>query len=79
VGRTARGVGGRGRALIFLLKHELPYLDLLRKINVKVKEFVFPQSKVAQVQKQLEKLISITFYLHRAAREAYRSFMQASC
>jgi len=76
VGRTARGIDGRGRALIFLLPAELKYLGLLRKINVKVKEFVFPQSKIAKVQGQLEKLISVTFYLHRAAREAYRSFMQ---
>jgi len=77
VGRTARGVDGRGRALIFLLPIELGYLSLLRKLNVQVKECVFPQNKIAKVQPQLEKLISVTFYLHRAAREAYQSFFQA--
>jgi ATP-dependent RNA helicase DDX18/HAS1 len=76
VGRTARGVDGRGRALIFLLPAELQYLGLLRKINVKVKEFIFPQAKIAKVQDQLEKLISVNYHLHRAAKEAYRSFMQ---
>jgi len=77
VGRTARGIDGTGRALIFLLPKELGYLHLLRREKVTVKEFEFPKNKIAKVQTQLEKVVSTTYYLHRSAREAYQSFMQA--
>merc|ERR1712048_229980 len=46
-------------------------------MGVAVKEFEFPQSKIAKVQSQLEKVVSTTYYLHRSARDAYQSFMQA--
>jgi ATP-dependent RNA helicase DDX18/HAS1 len=39
-------------------------------------EFEFPTSKIANVQAQLENLIEKTFYLHKSAREAYRSYLQ---
>lgn len=77
VGRTARGVkGATGKALIFLMPNELKYLTHLKEARVPVKEYEFPQSKIAKVQNQLENLVEKNYYLHKSAREAYRSFIQ---
>jgi len=53
VGRTARGVGGKGRALLFLLPSELGFLKYLRQHKVPLNEYEFPQSKIANVQAQV--------------------------
>merc|ERR1719461_2574879 len=42
VGRTARGISGTGKALLFLLPSELSYLHHLRREKVKVREYEFP-------------------------------------
>ncbi|TPX34004.1 hypothetical protein SmJEL517_g03243 [Synchytrium microbalum] len=76
VGRTARA-GGRGRALLFLLPSELGFLRFLKQAKVPLNEYQFPQSKVANVQSQLEKLVEKNYYLHKSARDGYRSYLQA--
>jgi len=76
VGRTARGLKGEGKALLFLLAQELGYLQELRDLRVPVKEYKFPSSKVANIQTKLEDLVSKVYHLHKLAREAYRSFIQ---
>lgn len=76
VGRTARGLDGKGRALIFLMPEELNFLKHLKNAKIPLNEFEFPQDKIAKVQSQLENLVSKNYFLHRSAREAYRSFMQ---
>eukprot|EP00467_Chlorarachnion_reptans_P018642 CAMPEP_0114516320 /NCGR_PEP_ID=MMETSP0109-20121206/17262_1 /TAXON_ID=29199 /ORGANISM="Chlorarachnion reptans, Strain CCCM449" /LENGTH=632 /DNA_ID=CAMNT_0001696695 /DNA_START=105 /DNA_END=2000 /DNA_ORIENTATION=- len=76
VGRTARGVGTKGRALLFLLPSELGFLKYLKQRKIPISEFEFPQNKIARVQSQLEQLIAKNHFLHNAAREAYRSYMQ---
>ena len=40
-------------------------------------EYTFPPNKIANVQNQLEKLISKNYYLHQSAKEGYRSYIQA--
>ena len=40
-------------------------------------EYEFPPSKLANIQAQLEKLISKNYYLHKSARDAYRSYLHA--
>ncbi|EGG15470.1 putative RNA helicase [Cavenderia fasciculata] len=75
VGRTARGTGKKGRALMFLLPQELGFLKYLKLAKVPLNEYEFPQKKVSNVQEQLEKLISHNFYLHNSARDAYRSYI----
>jgi len=77
VGRTARGVAGQGRALLFLLPQELAFLKYLKQCKVPLNEYEFPQSKIAKVQSQLEKLVQKNYFLHKSAREAYRSYVQA--
>lgn len=76
VGRTARA-GKAGRSLLFLLPSELGFLRFLQVAKVPLNEYSFPLSKVANVQGQLEKLISRNYYLHQSAREGYRSYLQA--
>eukprot|EP00850_Spirogloea_muscicola_P017921 SM000159S01752 [mRNA] locus=s159:68680:73754:+ [translate_table: standard] len=77
VGRTARGEGGRGRALLFLIPEELGFLRYLRAAKVPLNEYEFPDNKIANVQSQLEKLIEKTYPLHQSARDAYRSYLLA--
>ncbi|KAL7752831.1 ATP-dependent RNA helicase [Sorochytrium milnesiophthora] len=76
VGRTARA-GGRGKALLFLLPQELGFLRYLKQARVPLNEYNFPGTKVANVQSQLEKLVSKNYYLNRSARDGYRSYLQA--
>ena len=40
-------------------------------------EYEFPFAKLANVQPQLEKLVAKNYYLHKSARDAYRSYLHA--
>lgn len=53
VGRTARGKGKKGRALLFLLPSELRFLKYLKEMKVPLEEYEFPNSKIANVQSQV--------------------------
>lgn len=77
VGRTARGVDAKGRALLFLLPSELGFLRHLKAAKVPLNEYEFPEKKMAKVQPQLEKLISTNYALNRSAKDGYRSYLQA--
>ncbi|BEI92567.1 uncharacterized protein CcaverHIS019_0501950 [Cutaneotrichosporon cavernicola] len=76
VGRTARA-GKAGKSLLFLLPSELGFLRFLKVAKVPLNEYQFPQRKVADVQRQLESLISKNHYLNTTARDGYRSYLQA--
>ena len=76
VGRTARA-GGAGRALLFLLPEELAFLKYLKLARVPLSEYEVPQAKLAPVQVQYEKLVMKNYYLHKSARDAYRSYLHA--
>jgi ATP-dependent RNA helicase DDX18/HAS1 len=77
VGRTARGRSGRGRALLMLLPQELAFLRYLKAAKVPLNEYEFPPNKLANVQSQLERLVEKNYYLHTAAKEAFRSYILA--
>ncbi|CAL1526780.1 unnamed protein product [Lymnaea stagnalis] len=77
VGRTARGEGGRGNALLFLNPQELAFLRYLRMAKVQVNEFQFQWNKVSNIQPQLEKLISKNYYLHKTAQEGFKAYIRA--
>lgn len=72
VGRTARGETGTGHALLVLRPEELGFLRYLSAAKVKLSEFEFSWSKVADVQLQLEKIITQNYYLNKSAKEAYK-------
>ncbi|RKP19239.1 ATP-dependent RNA helicase HAS1 [Rozella allomycis CSF55] len=77
VGRTARGENASGKALLFLLPSELGFLRFLKNAKVPLNEYQFPTNKIANVQIQLEKLISKNFYLNKSAKDGYRSYLLA--
>merc|ERR1719160_1795640 len=77
VGRTARGAGGVGKALLFLTPEELGFLRYLRKAVVPVPEYSFPSNKLSNIQSQLERVIEKNYHLHRSSRDAYRSYIHA--
>ena len=77
VGRTARGAEATGKALLILSPHELPFLRYLKAARVPVNEIEVDWSKVADVQLQLEKLISTNYFLNQSAREAYKAYLRA--
>lgn len=76
VGRTARA-GKAGKSLLFLLPSELGFLRFLKLAKVPLNEYTFPLNKIANVQGQLEKLISKNYFLHESAKEGYRAYLSA--
>ncbi|XP_005744263.1 ATP-dependent RNA helicase DDX18 [Pundamilia nyererei] len=77
VGRTARGIDGRGHALLILRPEELGFLRFLKQAKVPLSEFEFSWSKISDIQSQMEKLIEKNYYLHKSAQEAYKSYVRA--
>ena len=77
VGRTARGTKGKGKSLMFLIPQELGFLRYLKAAKVPLNEYEFPPSKIANIQSQLEKLIKNNYWLHQAAKDGYRAYLQA--
>lgn len=78
VGRTARGHGGVGKALVFLLPQELPFLKYLRARKVMtMNQYELPSTKIANVQAQLEKLVDKNYFLNKSAKDAYRGYLLA--
>lgn len=77
VGRTARGEGSSGRAVLILRLEEMGFLRYLKQARVPVNEFEFSWSKIADIQLQLEKLISKNYFLHTSAKEAFKSYVRA--
>ncbi|KAM7407890.1 hypothetical protein PAMA_003583 [Pampus argenteus] len=77
VGRTARGINGKGHALLILRPEELGFLRFLKQAKVPLSEFDFSWSKISDIQSQLDKLIEKNYYLHKSAQEAYKSYVRA--
>uniref|UniRef100_A0A8C2UFX7 ATP-dependent RNA helicase n=1 Tax=Coturnix japonica TaxID=93934 RepID=A0A8C2UFX7_COTJA len=77
VGRTARGINGRGHALLILRPEELGFLRYLKQARVPLSEFEFSWSKISDIQAQLEKLIEKNYFLHKSAQEAYKAYIRA--
>ncbi|XP_033224512.1 probable ATP-dependent RNA helicase pitchoune [Belonocnema kinseyi] len=77
VGRTARGEGSSGHALLILRPEELGFLRYLKQARVPVNEFEFSWNKVKNIQLQLEKLVSKNYYLNMSAKEAFKAYVRA--
>ncbi|XP_043213595.1 ATP-dependent RNA helicase DDX18-like, partial [Amphibalanus amphitrite] len=77
VGRTARGMGGRGHALLILRPEELGFLRFLKHAKVPLNEFEFSWAKIADIQNQLERLITNNYFLNQSAKEAFRAYVHA--
>ena len=46
VGRTARGAGGTGKALLFLMPCEVGFLRFLKEAQIPVNEYNFPNKQI---------------------------------
>jgi len=77
VGRTARGIDGSGKALLFLLPSEIMFLKYLKELKVPLEEYEFPKNKIANIQAQLEKLVSTIYYLHQSAKAGYKAYLHS--
>lgn len=77
MGRTARGVDGKGQALIIVRPEEIEFLEYLKKMKITLLEFEISWNKVANIQTQLEKLVEKNYFLNLSAREAYKSYIRA--
>lgn len=53
---------------MFLQPSEVGFLKHLKEARVPVVEFEFPNSKIVNVQSQLEKLIGQNYYLNKVCR-----------
>nr|XP_022920489.1 probable ATP-dependent RNA helicase pitchoune [Onthophagus taurus] len=77
VGRTARGEGSTGRALLLLRPEELGFLRYLKQAKVPLNEFETKWNKIADIQLQLENLIGRNYFLNSSAKEAFKSYVRA--
>ncbi|XP_065014632.1 DEAD-box ATP-dependent RNA helicase 27-like [Musa acuminata AAA Group] len=77
VGRTARGEGSEGNALLFLLPEEVQFLLYLKEAKVPVKEYEFNEKKVPNLQSHLEKIVGENYFLSQSAKDAYKSYILA--
>ncbi|EFJ15859.1 hypothetical protein SELMODRAFT_234167 [Selaginella moellendorffii] len=75
VGRTARGEGARGRALLFLLPQELLFTSDLKRSRVPIK--LWPSSKPLNIQTFLETQILKIQGMQRLAADAFKSYLRS--
>ncbi|KAG2315871.1 hypothetical protein Bca52824_018993 [Brassica carinata] len=77
VGRTARGEGAKGKALLVLIPEELQFIRYLKAAKVPVKELEFNEKKLLNVRSALEKYVANDYNLNKVAKEAYRAYIAA--
>ncbi|KAL0721568.1 hypothetical protein Bca4012_036167 [Brassica carinata] len=75
VGRTARGEGAKGKALLVLTPAELQFIQYLKEAKIPVQEHEFEEEKLLNVQAFLEKMISENSALSVSAKEAYKTYI----
>lgn len=65
VGRTARGLGTAGRALLFLRPEELGFLDYLKQSKVTLNEYECYWDKAFDVQAEVGTLLYLRYWVTR--------------
>ena len=59
------------------MPQELGFLMFLKQAKVPLNEYQFPPSKIANVQTQLERLMTKNYYLNKSGKDGFRSYLQA--
>lgn len=77
VGRTARGENICGHALLLLRPEEIAFLKYLKQAKVPLNEFEFSWNKIADIQLQLENLLSKNYFLNQSGKAAFKSYVRA--
>ncbi|EUT89389.1 hypothetical protein PFAG_01542 [Plasmodium falciparum Santa Lucia] len=75
VGRTCRGQDSNGSAIIFLMKHELKFLNYLKFYNIPINQFAYDPNKLINIQSHIQSIVTKNFHLHKMAREAFKSYL----
>lgn len=58
-----------------IIVEELAFLKYLREAKVTLQEYEFPANKIANIGSQMMMLVEKNYYLHRSAKDAYRSYL----
>jgi len=77
IGRTGRGVHGKGWALLFLYPSEIGFLKFLKKDNINLKEFIFKKKKFSLLKQRIARFIEKNFYLKKLSKLALKSFLNS--
>ncbi|XP_010484444.1 PREDICTED: DEAD-box ATP-dependent RNA helicase 27-like [Camelina sativa] len=75
VGRTARGEGAKGKALLVLTPNELQFIQHLKAEKIPIEEHEFEEDKLLNVKSFLENLINDNDALKESAKEAYKTYI----
>lgn len=75
VGRTARGEGGQGSSILFLLPEEAKLLEALAAVGVRPKKAVAQLTSLDKIHTQLETIINRTPDLKALAIDAFGKFL----
>ena len=62
---------------VILTIRQLRFLKYLKKKEVTVHEYEFPESKLAKITASFEKLVEKNYFLNQSAKDAYKSYIQA--
>ncbi|XP_050713315.1 uncharacterized protein LOC126996660 isoform X2 [Eriocheir sinensis] len=76
VGRTSRGEGCTGQALLFLRPEECNYLDVLRGMEVKLDEIEF-SGDLKNVQNKMNSYIAHNADIQQMGKTAYKKYVRA--
>lgn len=78
VGRTARGEGGSGSALLFLTPDQLAFIKHLKIIKVNPKEYTTDFKGTEIISNQIQKLVLKNVHLQGLALRAYKAYINVS-
>lgn len=77
IGRTGRGVHGKGLALVFLFPFEIGFLKYLKKKNYNLKEFVLKRKNMSLLNQRIIGLVEKNLYLKKLSKMAIKSFLNS--
>ncbi|CRG93887.1 ATP-dependent RNA helicase HAS1, putative [Plasmodium gallinaceum] len=77
VGRTCRGNNSNGSAIIFLMEHELKFLNYLKFYNIPINQFAYDTNKIINIQSHIQSIVTKNFHLHKMAREAFKAYLNS--
>ncbi|CAL4154093.1 unnamed protein product, partial [Meganyctiphanes norvegica] len=76
VGRSGRGEGGKGKALLFLRPQEQEFLTMLKNMNVDIDQLEF-KGDLQPIQEQVSMTVTKERELQKIAKVAYKKFVRA--
>jgi len=77
IGRTGRGIQGKGWALLFLLPPEIGFLKFLKKNNFSPKELILKKKNFSLLNKRIHNLIEKNLFLKKLSKKALNSFLNS--